>query len=58
MFERFYRVNSDRSRSTGGSGLELSIAMAIAQMHLGTIQVQSQLGHGSTFPVKLLNSQC
>lgn len=53
IFERFYRVNSDRSRATGGSGLGLAIAMAIAQAHHGTIQVQSQLGHGSTFTVKL-----
>jgi signal transduction histidine kinase len=53
IFERFYRVNSDRSRSTGGSGLGLAIAIAIAQAHQGTIQVQSQLGCGSTFTVKL-----
>ncbi len=53
IFERFYRVSSDRSRATGGSGLGLAIAMAIARSHHGTIQVQSQLGHGSTFTVKL-----
>jgi signal transduction histidine kinase len=53
IFERFYRVNRDRSRATGGSGLGLAIAMAITQAHHGTIQVQSQLGHGSTFTVKL-----
>jgi signal transduction histidine kinase len=53
IFERFYRVNSDRSRATGGSGLGLAIAMAIAQAHHGTIQVQSQLGKGSLFTVRL-----
>jgi signal transduction histidine kinase len=53
IFERFYRVNSDRSRATGGSGLGLAIAMAIAHAHQGTIQVQSQLGQGSTFTLKL-----
>jgi signal transduction histidine kinase len=53
IFERFYRVNSDRSRETGGSGLGLAIAMAIAQTHQGSIQVRSVLGNGSTFTTKL-----
>jgi len=42
IFDRFYRVNSDRSRHTGGSGLGLAIAKAIAQSHHGSIQVESQ----------------
>jgi signal transduction histidine kinase len=54
IFDRFYRVNSDRSRQTGGSGLGLAIAQAIAQAHQGNIQVQSYLGKGSTFTVQLL----
>ena len=49
IFDRFYRVNSDRSRQTGGSGLGLAIAQAIALAHGGKIQAQSQLGKGSTF---------
>jgi signal transduction histidine kinase len=53
IFDRFYRVNSDRSRATGGSGLGLAIAQAIAQAHHGVIQVQSQLGKGSLFIVRL-----
>ncbi|WP_337884435.1 two-component system sensor histidine kinase RppB [Fischerella thermalis] len=53
IFDRFYRVNSDRSRRTGGSGLGLAIAQAIAQTHEGSIQVQSQVGKGSTFIVRL-----
>jgi signal transduction histidine kinase len=53
IFDRFYRIQSDRSRHTGGSGLGLSIANAIAQAHQGTIEVNSQLGKGSTFTVRL-----
>jgi signal transduction histidine kinase len=53
IFDRFYRISSDRSRATGGSGLGLAIAKAIAQAHHGSIQVQSQLGKGSVFTVRL-----
>jgi signal transduction histidine kinase len=53
IFDRFYRVNSDRSRNTGGSGLGLAIARAIVIAHQGSIQVQSELGKGSTFTVRL-----
>ncbi len=53
IFDRFYRVSSDRSRQTGGAGLGLPISRAIAQAHYGSIQVQSQLGKGSTFTVQL-----
>lgn len=53
IFDRFYRVNRDRSRQTGGAGLGLAIAQAIAKAHQGSIQVQSQLGEGSTFTVRL-----
>ncbi len=53
IFDRFYRVSSARSRSIGGSGLELAIAQAIIQSHHGSIDVQSNLGEGSTFTIKL-----
>ncbi|MBD6614836.1 two-component sensor histidine kinase [Komarekiella sp. 'clone 1'] len=53
IFDRFYRVNSHRSRSTGGSGLGLAIAQAIIQAHHGSIDVQSEFGKGSTFTIKL-----
>jgi two-component system OmpR family sensor kinase len=53
IFNRFYRVNSDRSRHTGGSGLGLAIAKAIVQAHQGGLQVHSELGKGSTFTIRL-----
>ncbi|NES77002.1 MULTISPECIES: two-component system sensor histidine kinase RppB [Okeania] len=53
IFDRFYRVNSDRSRQSGGSGLGLSIAVAIAQLHQGNVTVQSLPDRGSTFTLKL-----
>lgn len=53
IFDRFYRVNHDRSRQTGGAGLGLAIAQGIVQAHHGKIQVQSQLGKGSLFTIRL-----
>jgi signal transduction histidine kinase len=61
IFDRFYRVQADRSRSTGGTGLGLAIARAIVQAHYGRIQVDSQIDplaerlcqRGSTFTVSL-----
>jgi signal transduction histidine kinase len=53
IFDRFYRVEGDRSRTSGGSGLGLAIAMAIARTHHGNLTVQSELGKGSTFIIQL-----
>jgi len=53
IFNRFYRVNADRSRHTGGSGLGLAIALAIVQTHKGKLEVESSINHGSTFTVIL-----
>jgi two-component system OmpR family sensor kinase len=53
IFDRFYRVSSDRSRISGGSGLGLAIVQAIVHAHQGKLNVQSELGKGSTFTVQL-----
>jgi len=53
IFDRFYRVESDRSRKTGGTGLGLAIAQAIAHVHEGSIQVQSEIGQGTSLTLQL-----
>ena len=53
IFDRFYRVQADRSRNTGGTGLGLAIVSAIVRAHHGSIQVDSQLDLGSRFTVSL-----
>jgi len=53
IFERFYRVDASRSRAVGGTGLGLSIVKHLVQSMGGRIDVESQLGRGSTFSVTL-----
>jgi two-component system, OmpR family, phosphate regulon sensor histidine kinase PhoR len=53
IFERFYRVDKGRSRKQGGTGLGLAIVKHIAQAHRGQVEVQSRLGEGSTFYIRL-----
>lgn len=55
IFERFYRLESSRSKETGGYGLGLSIAKEIIDQHNGAIQVKSIEKVGTTFVVELLN---
>jgi two-component system phosphate regulon sensor histidine kinase PhoR len=51
--ERFYRVDPARSREMGGTGLGLAIVKHIARAHAGVLQVESRLGEGSTFTIRL-----
>ena len=51
IFERFYRVDAARTPRDGGSGLGLSIAKSLVELHDGTIHVESALGHGASFEV-------
>jgi signal transduction histidine kinase len=56
VFKRFYQVNEHLSRSSGGCGLGLSIVQFVVNAHGGTVRVESQPGHGSTFIVTIPNS--
>jgi heavy metal sensor kinase len=53
IFERFYRVDTARSRDSKGAGIGLAIAQWIVRQHTGSITVQSSPGKGSTFLVEL-----
>lgn len=53
IFERFFRADSSRSKSTGGYGLGLAIAKEIIDAHNGSIDVESELKKGTTFTVIL-----
>ena len=53
VFDRFWRADKVRSRSQRGTGLGLAIAKWIADAHHGSIQVQSAVGQGSTFRLRI-----
>ncbi|HMB25634.1 MAG: sensor histidine kinase [Chloroflexota bacterium] len=53
IFERFYKADKSRTSANGGSGLGLSIAKKIVEMHKGIIKVESTVGNGTTFIISL-----
>jgi PAS domain S-box-containing protein len=53
LFERFFRAAGRKTREQRGSGLGLAIVKSIAERHGGSIQVDSQLGRGSTFTLRI-----
>ena len=57
LFDRFYRVDENRSRRIGGSGLGLSIVKHIVEAHGGGLNVRSTLGIGSTFGFTLMEGK-
>jgi two-component system OmpR family sensor kinase len=53
VFDRFYRGDPSRSRHAGGSGLGLAIARSIVEAHHGTIALETVVGDGCRFSVRL-----
>src|SRR5699024_4945888 len=53
IFDRFYRIDEARTRTSGGTGLGLAIAKSIATTHGGDLTVKSEKGKGSTFMLRL-----
>jgi signal transduction histidine kinase len=53
IFDRFYRVDTARSRNGGGAGLGLSLVRSIAEAHGGHVDVQSRVNEGSVFTIVL-----
>lgn len=53
LTERFYRVSAQESRAQGGTGLGLAIVKHIVSRHRGRLEIQSELGQGSTFSVTI-----
>jgi two-component system phosphate regulon sensor histidine kinase PhoR len=53
LTERFYRIDSHRSRQVGGTGLGLSIVKHIITRHRGRLSIKSEIGQGTTFSVIL-----
>jgi two-component system, OmpR family, phosphate regulon sensor histidine kinase PhoR len=58
LTERFYRVDSSRSRATGGTGLGLAIVKHIANRHQAQLDISSEEGKGSTFSIVFPAHRC
>ncbi|GAB4239774.1 MAG: hypothetical protein Kow00121_66360 [Elainellaceae cyanobacterium] len=57
IFDRFYRVDTQRSRASGGFGLGLAIVDQIVAAHGGYIKVKSEVGQGTLFQIELPQKQ-
>ena len=57
LTERFYRANTDRSRSSGGTGLGLAIVKSLVEAHQGTMRIESQLGVGTQVTITVPQSR-
>ena len=53
VFDKFYRVDSSRSRPAGSTGLGLSITKSLVERMGGTVRLESVVGEGSTFTVSM-----
>jgi signal transduction histidine kinase len=53
LFERFYRVDSSRTRATGGAGIGLAVVKQLVEAHGGRVGVRSVVGNGSSFSFSL-----
>jgi signal transduction histidine kinase len=57
IFDPFYRADTARNRAAGGTGIGLSLAMALVKLHHGTITVKSKTGEGAVFIVRIPEPQ-
>ena len=53
IFDRFYRVDDSRTKTTGGTGLGLAIVKRIVEIHKGEIRINSELGKGTEISIVL-----